>query len=134
MRHVVRTFTMAAADLWLCRVLMCDREAKWSAAVRERFEEAGIRVVQTPLHAPNANGYAERFVRSIKEECLDRLIALGEPHFRRAVTEFVAHDHRERNNEGLKNTLIDAPPTVDAGRVHRQQRLGGLLNYDRRAA
>jgi len=132
MRHVVRTFTMADADL--CRVLICDRDAKWSAAVRERFEESGIRVIQTPLQAPHANAYAERFVRSIKEECLDRLIPCGEQHFRRAVTEFVAHDHRERNHQGLKNTLIDAPPTVDAGRVHRQQRLGGLLNYYRRAA
>jgi len=78
MRQVVRTFTMADANL--CRVLICDRDAKWSAAVRERFEESGIRVIQTPLQAPHANAYAERFVRSIKEECLDRLIPSGEQH------------------------------------------------------
>jgi putative transposase len=53
--------------------------------------------VQTRCQAPNANAYAERFVRSIKEECLDRLIPIGEAHFRRAVEEFVAHYHRERN-------------------------------------
>src|SRR5262249_5239625 len=132
MRQVVRTLTMADANH--CRLLICDRDAKWSAAVRERLEQAGIRVVQTPYAAPNANAYAERFVRSIKEECLDRLIPLGEQHFRRAGTEFVGHYHRERNHKGLKNTLIETTPTIDAGRVHRQQRLGGLLNYYRRAA
>jgi transposase InsO family protein len=54
--------------------LICDWDAKWSAPVRERLGEAGIRVVQTPLQAPNANAYAERFVRSIKHECLSRVI------------------------------------------------------------
>ena len=92
-------------------------------------------MVQTPLQAPNANAYAERFVRSIKEECLDRLIALGEPHFRRAVTELVAHDHRERNHQGLDNELIDGQRAKGrAGQVRRYQRLGGLLNYYARAA
>ena len=132
MRQIVRTLTMADAEE--CRVLICDRDAKWSAAVRDRLNEAGIRVVQTPFHAPNANAHAERFVRSIKEECLDRMILLGERHFQRAVAEFVAHYHRERNHQGLENALIDGPPAVRGGRVHRQQRLGGLLNYDRRAA
>jgi len=60
------------------RVLICDRDRKWSRAVRQRFGDAGIRVVLTPERAPNANAHAERFVRSIKEECLDRLIPLGE--------------------------------------------------------
>ena len=67
------------------RVLICDRDRKWSAHVRRLLGEAGIRVVLTPVRAPNANAYAERFVRSIKEECLDRMIPLGERHFRRAV-------------------------------------------------
>ena len=74
-----------------CRVMICDRDSKWSAAVRERLNEAGIRVVRTLYEAPNANAYAERFVRSMKEECFDRIIPIGEGHFRRAVTEFVAH-------------------------------------------
>ena len=132
MRQIVRTLAMADAEP--CAVLICDRDAKWSASVRDRLSEAGIRVVQTPYQAPNANAFAERFVRSIKEECLDRMILLGERHFRRAVTEFVAHYHRERNHQGLENTLIENPPTTKCGRVHRQQRLGGLLNYYRRAA
>ena len=66
MCQVVRTLTMA--DAHQCRVLICDRDTKWSAAVRDRLTEAGIRVVQTPYQAPNANAYAERFVRSISEE------------------------------------------------------------------
>jgi transposase InsO family protein len=96
--------------------------------------DAGVRVVRTPERAPNANAYAERFVRSIKEECLDRLIPLGERHFRRAVTEFVAHYHAERN-QGLQNELIvGVPATGTVGRIRRRPRFGGLLNYYDRAA
>jgi transposase InsO family protein len=84
---------------------------------------------------PNANAYAERFVRSIKEECLDRMIPLGERHFRRAITEFVEHDHLERNHQGLDNRLIAGTPATDvAGRVRRRSRLERLLNYYERAA
>jgi transposase InsO family protein len=132
MRQVVRTLSMADEDV--CRVLICDRDAKWSVAVRERLEEVGIRVVQTPYEAPNANAYAERFVRSMKEECLDRIIPIGEGHFRRALSEFVAHYHRERNHQGLENALIEGAPMSSVGRVHRQSRLGGVLNFYRRAA
>jgi putative transposase len=136
MRQVCRTLT-AADDEWLVphRVLICDRDAKWSAPVRARLGEVGIRVMQTPYQAPNANAYAERFVRSIKEECLDRLIPLGERHFRRAVTEYVAHYHHERNHQGMENELIAAAPaTSPVGRIRRRPRLGGLLNYYCRAA
>ena len=132
MCQIVRNFTLADADG--CRVLICDRDAKWSEAVRGRLEDAGIRVVQTPYRAPNANAYAERFVRSITEECLNRLIPLGERHHRRAIVEFVAHYHRERNHQGLDNELIDGQPARHVGRVRRHQRLGGLLNYYARAA
>jgi putative transposase len=103
--------------------------------VRQQFGDAGIRVILTPERAPNANAYAERFVRSIKEECLERIIPLGERHFRRAIAEFVEHYHGERNHQGLGNTLIAGTPATDAaGRVHRHQRLNGLLNYYERAA
>jgi transposase InsO family protein len=69
------------------RVLICDRDRKWSADVRQMLEDAGIHVVQTPFQAPNSNACAERFVRSIKQECLDRVIPLGERHFRQTVSE-----------------------------------------------
>jgi hypothetical protein len=88
----------------------------------------------TIREAPNANAYAERFVRSMKEECLGRIIPIGEGHFRRAVSEFVAHYHRERNHQGLENALIEGAPVSGGGRGHRQLRLGGLLNFYRRAA
>ena len=136
MEQVGRTLT--AADDGVLRdpgVLICDRDRKWSVSVCERLREAGVRVVHTPYQAPNANAYAERFVRSIKEECLDRLIPLGEPHFRRAVTGFVVHYHRERNHQGLGNGLIEgAPASRGDGRIRRRPRLGGLLNYYERAA
>ena len=136
MGQVSRTLT--ATDTGSLRdhtILICDRDRKWSEDVRQRLGEAGIRVVLTPVAAPNANAYAERFVRSIKEECLDQMIPLGERHFRRAVAEFVHHYHCERNHQGLENALIAAPPARGTtGHVRRRPRLGGLLNYYERAA
>ena len=137
MRQVARTLTAADEGLLVGhRVLICDRDAKWSASVRARLGEAGIRVVQTPFQAPNANAYAERFVRSIKEECLSRVIPFGERHLRRTIAEYVEHYHRERNHQGLANELIEGAPAVDdhVGSIRRRQRLGGLLNYYCRAA
>ena len=117
------------------RVLICDRAAKWSAAVRQLLSEAGIRVVQTPWRAPNANAHAERFIRSIKQECLDRVIPLGERRFRHTMAEFIAHYHRERNHQGLANELIEVTlPNRRDGPIRRSPRLGGLLNYYERAA
>ena len=129
---------MTAADdgsLNRHRILVCDRDTKWSAPVRAQLIEAGIRVVRTPYHAPNANAYAERFVRSIKHECLNRVILLGERHLRQTIAAYVEHYHRERNHQGLANALIDdsgRPPT--GKRIRRRRRLGGLLNYYERAA
>ena len=103
--------------------------------MRRLLEEAGIRVVLTPERAPNANAYAERFVRWIKDECLDRIIPMGERHLRRAVAEYVEHYLRERNHQGLGNRFIADTPTGDrTGRVRRRPRLGGLLNFYERAA
>jgi putative transposase len=136
MRQVVRTLT-AADDGPLVRhgLLICDRDTKWSASVRDRLGEAGIRVVQTPFQAPNANAYAERFVRSIKEECLSRVIPFGDRHLRLTIAAFMEHYHSERNHQGLGNDLIDGAPTTGGGnRIDRRQRLGGLLNYYGRAA
>jgi transposase InsO family protein len=81
------------------------------------------------------NAHAERFVRSIKHECLDRLVPLGERHFRRALSEFVEHYHRERSHQGLGNRLIDGRAlSRREGGIHRRQRLGDLLNYYERVA
>src|SRR5581483_452946 len=136
MRQVVRTLTMVEAGAVPAPSgLIFDRDRKWSADVRRQLRDAGTCVVLTPGRAPNANAYAERFVRSIKEECLDRLIPIGERHFRRAVTKFVEHYQGERNHQGLDNRLISAPPIIHmTGRVRRRPRLGGLLNFYQRAA
>ena len=117
------------------RFLICDRDPKWSGAVVSFLEGEGVRVIRTPARAPNCSAYAERFVRSIKEECLDRLLVLGERHLRRASGEFVAHCHGERNHHGLGNELIQpVGPISDVGSCARRQRMGGMLNYYYRAA
>jgi len=136
MQQIVRTLTMADASVaGARRMLIGDRDRKWSRDVRRRLEEAGIHVVLTPERAPNAHAYAERFVRSIKEECLDRMIPIGEQHFRRAIAEYVEHYHQERNHQGLANRLIADTLVIDmTSRVQRRPRLGGLLNFYRRAA
>jgi putative transposase len=136
MAQIVRTLTMAQ-DGVVCtpNILICDCDRKWCGDVRRRLREAGIQVVVVPARAPNANAYAERFVRSIKEECLDRLIPIGERHFRRAVAEYVEHYHGERNHQGLDNRLISGARVIlMTSRVRRRQRPGGLLNFYARAA
>jgi len=98
-------------------------------------EGSGVRVVLTPIQAPNANAYAERFVRSIREECLDRLILFGERRLLRVLDEFVAHYHGERNHQGLDNDLIAPGPRPRGGtHVRCRERLGGLLRYYHRVA
>jgi transposase InsO family protein len=136
MQQVVRTLTDAEDGLLVQhRVLICDRDTKWSAPVRAWLGEAGIRLVKTPYQAPNANAYAERFVRSIKKECLHRVIPLGERHLRRTITAYVEHYHRERNHQGIENALISGTAAPrPAGSMYRRARLGGLLNYYERAA
>jgi putative transposase len=117
------------------RVLICDRDSKWSPAVLQFLETAGVRVIQTPFRAPNCNAHAERFVRSIRDECLNRVIPLGERHFRRTLTEYVTHYHEERNHQGIGNELMIQPERQRLnGPVRRRERMGGLLNYYYRAA
>jgi transposase InsO family protein len=89
----------------------------------------------TSVQAPNANAYAERFVRSIREECLDRLILFGERRLLRVLDEFVAHYHREPNHQELGNELITPATAAARGtRLRCRDRLGGLLRYYHRAA
>src|SRR5919106_2420778 len=117
------------------RVLICDRDGKWTDGFRGLLEESGVRVVLTPCQAPNANAHTERFVRSIREECLDRLILFGERCLTRALDQFTAHYHRERNHQGLGNRLIvPASRQLVGARVRCHERLGGLLRYYHRAA
>jgi len=98
--------------------------------------EYGIESLKLPPRSPNLNAFAERFVRSIKDDCLDRIIFFGESHLRLAVREYISHYHTERNHQGLKNALI-APLRAsvgDQGKVERKQRFGGTLSFYYRAA
>jgi putative transposase len=95
-----------------------------------------VESVKLPHGSPNLNAHAERFVRSIKESCLERLILFGESSLRSAVQNFAAHYHCERNHQGLGNRLILPDPAhlLSAGDIQCRQRLGGTLNYYYRAA
>ena len=118
------------------RYLIHDRDPLFSKAVREVLASGGVTTVKLLARSPNLNAYAERFVRSIKEECLNRMVLLGETHLRNTVREYAEHYHLERNHQGIGNVLIE--PTLGparAGPVLRRRRLGGVLNhYYRKAA
>jgi transposase InsO family protein len=113
------------------RLLVHDRDSKFSVCFDEVFRSEGIRVIRTPIRAPQANAYAERFVRSVHEECLDWLLIAGQHHLDRVLRHYVEHYNRERPHRGLDlappqpNVKSRAPPT---GAVERRDRLGGLLH------
>ena len=88
-----------------------------------------------PANSPNLNAFAERFVRSIREDCLAHIVLLGEGHLRSVVAEYIEHYHPARNHHGLANERIESyvPANTD-GAVRRRQRLGGLLSYYHRIA
>jgi hypothetical protein len=118
------------------RLLILDRDRKYSEGFRNLLEEAGTGIVRLPARSPNLNAFAERFVLSVKSECLDRMILFGEASLRRAVHQYLAHYHRERNHQGLDNGLIEPAACVDQdrGKVECRERLGGMLKYYYRAA
>jgi len=116
--------------------LILDRDTKYSDTWRTFVEERGVEVIRLPPRSPNLNAYAERFVRSIKEECLDRMIFIGEVSLRRAVREFMAHYRAERNHQDVGNRLIRGEQAIGAGYgpVERRVRLGGMLSFYHHAA
>ena len=97
---------------------------------------SGVEPIVLPPRSPNLNAYAERFVRSIKEETLRQMLLLGERSLHYVLQQYLAHYHAERNHQGLENQLIAAAPGLDhhRGQVVRQERLGGLLSYYHREA
>jgi len=116
--------------------LIHDRDPLFTTEFVKVLADVGVKTVKLPRRSPNLNAYAERFVRSIKESCLERLILFGEKSLRTAVQSFVAHYHSERNHQGLANRLICPEPDdlANTGMVQRRKRLGGMLNYYYRAA
>ena len=99
------------------RYLIIDRDTKYTERFRELVEKSATEVIRLPPMSPNLNAYAERFVRSIKEECLNRMIFIGQASLRRAIWEYMAHYHKERNHQGLENRLIR--PTSGVPRIRR---------------
>ncbi|QDT68726.1 Integrase core domain protein [Planctomycetes bacterium MalM25] len=117
------------------RLLLMDRDTKFSAAFRHTLSLRGVHALRLPPKTPNLNAYVERFMRSIKQECLDRMIFFGEDALRNAIGEYVAHYHTERNHQGIENRLIEEPgePPPD-GVVQCRERLGGMLKHYHRVA
>src|SRR3989442_866150 len=107
------------------RFLLHDRDPLFSKAFRETLTATGVETVRVPPRSPNLNAYAERFVRSIKESCLDRMILFGEGSLRRAIRDFSQHCDHERNHQGLGNQLIlpVGAQTRDCGRILSRNRL-----------
>ncbi len=119
------------------RVLITDRDPLYTTRFRETLKVAGVNVVRIPPRSPNLNAFAERFVRSIKSECLRHIVPLGERHLRDVVREYVEHTNTERNHQGIRNVIpMPARGAGEAGEtpVVRRKRLGGLLSYYQREA
>ncbi|MGB5519568.1 MAG: integrase core domain-containing protein [Gammaproteobacteria bacterium] len=137
MKQVARNLTdVSDGFLVNSRYLIMDRDTKYTEEFRDSLDREGVKAVRCPVRAPNCNAFAERFVRSIKEECLDRMILFGEASLRRALTEYVAHYHAERNHQGVDNRLLEPLDVSIAANeaVYRRERLGGMLNYYYREA
>jgi len=118
------------------RYLLHDRDTKYTASFLAIIDSAHVKTLRLRARSPNLNAYSERWVRSAKEECLSKLILFGERSLRRAMSEYVAHYHAERNHQGKSNVLLF--PQVTNTRcdkaVECRERLGGLQRYYHRDA
>ena len=115
--------------------MILDRDPLYTTGFRNLLRDSGVKLVRLPARSPNLNAFAERFVGSVRAECLARIVPLGEGHLRAAVRAFVDPYHEERPHQGLSNALI-APKTtsVERGPIRCGERLGGVLKYYYRAA
>ena len=137
MSQVARNLSDAAEGFLVGkRYLIHDRDPLFTAEFMETLGTCGVQSVKLPPRSPNLNAHAERFVRTIKEGCLERMILFGEGSLRKAIHEFVEHYHRERNHQGLGNRLIigDERGVGSCGPIQCRLRLGGMLNYYYRQA
>lgn len=117
------------------RFLVHDRDAKFTAAFDGVFAAEGMGILLTPPHAPSANAVAERWVRSARQEWLDRLLVLNQTHLHRVMTAYVNHYNTERPHQGIaQQTSIPHAPVVKQGLLRRPDVLGGILHEYFRAA
>ena len=132
MKQIARNATMEdRGALKDCRYLLHDRDTKFTRSFRAILMSGRVEPLALPARSPNLNAYAERWVRSVKEECLSKMILFGERSLRRALSEYVEHYHAERNHQGKDNVLL-FPRDTDVhreGPVQCRERLGGLLRY-----
>ena len=132
MQQIARNVTMEGCGaLRDCRYLLHDRDAKYTQSFRAIIASGRVEPLALPARSPNLNAYAERWVRSVKEECLSKVILFGERSLRRALREYVEHFHAERNHQGKGNVLLFPRGTNIRcdGHVQCRERLGGLLRY-----
>jgi putative transposase len=119
--------------------LIHDRDPLFTEAFEAVLRERGVKCVRIPAQSPNCNPHAERFVETIKYECLNHLVVFGERHLRYVIKESMAHYHRERFHQGLGGQLIEKQVAstngkMACGKVGCRSRLGGMLNYYYREA
>jgi putative transposase len=117
--------------LSMATYLIVDRDTKFVPLRTYMEEMTETKIVLLPARSPNLNAYLERFMRSLKSECLNRMIFCGRASLERSLTEFAVHYHGERNHQGLGNRVI-APGGEfgqEIGEVQCRERLGGLLRY-----
>ena len=139
MGQMARNVTLADVGfLYGCRYLLHDRDARFCAAFDGILEAAGIQAVTLPPRSPNLNAHLERWNRSVKEECLSKLILFGESSLRHVLSNYTQHFHTERNHQGKGNVILfPTPPDrmgETAGRICTRERLGGLLKFYHREA
>jgi putative transposase len=117
------------------RFLIMDRDTKYTDSFRGVLARHGVNVIRLPPRSRNLNAFAERFMRSVKEECVGRMIFLGRRSLGRALAEYIAHYHGERNHQGLGNRLLEvsAETGTRCQALRRRQRLGGMLSFYYRA-
>ena len=113
------------------RYLICDRDTKYTRQFRRVFRGYGIKVIRLPPYSPNLNAYAERWVRSIKEDCLNYVLPLDEGFLRAVVRDYVEFYNQERPHQGLNNRFlpVNEEQADSEAPVKVKERLGGLLNY-----
>jgi putative transposase len=137
MKQMARNVTMEGCGaLGDCRYLLHDRDTKYTASFLAIIKSGHVKTLRLPGRSPNLNAFSERWIRSVKEECLSKVILFGENSLRRTMREYVAHYHAERNHQRKSNILLfpRATETRRGGPVECRERLGGLLRYYHRDA
>jgi transposase InsO family protein len=119
------------------RFLIRDRDGKFSRPFDEVFAASGVRVIKTPARSPRANAFAERFVGTLRRECLDHLLIYGQRHLRTVLAEYERHfnHHRPHQGRSLRPPLHDPSEVIDmAATIYHRRTVTGLISEYRRAA